>query len=132
MALSLFHLVAGSPPPNVLFIEHSEGVNPFLHLWEAVCVVETNNNPMAVNRKEQAYGIAQIRQIRLDDYAQRTGITYTLEDCFDTEVSKRIFMYYCNDIQSMERIARRWNGRGTKTTLYWEKVSRQMAKIETR
>lgn len=134
MALSLFHLVAGSPPESVLYIEHSEGVNPFLHLWEAVIEVEAGGDPYAVNIREQAYGIAQIRQVRLDDYADRTGIRYTLEDCYDKKISKSIFMYYAGEIGicSPERIIREWNGgpRGMQkrsTIKYYLQVRRAMS-----
>ncbi len=48
-------------------------ISPLQPLWEAVCVVESSNNYHALNTLEMAYGIAQIRQIRLDDYNQRTG-----------------------------------------------------------
>jgi hypothetical protein len=113
-----------APPSNCLVIVGSSPVRPYERLWEAVCMVESSGNPYAVNVGEQAYGIVQIRQIRLDDYAQRTGITYTLEDCFDKEVSKSIFMYYCAG--DYETVARSWNGSGRMTDDYWRKVKKYL------
>jgi len=97
---------------------------PYEPLWKAVCEVESSNNVFAVNEDEQAYGISQIRQIRLDDYNNRTGKNITLTDCFDYNVSREVFMYYAlmYDTSEFETIARRWNGSGQMTVVYWGKV----------
>jgi hypothetical protein len=95
-------------------------MEPYEALWRAVCLVESGNDSLAYNPIEQAYGIAQIRQIRLNDYAKRTGIVYTLEQCYDKEISKSIFMYYCQG--DYEDVAKSWNGSGVKTIKYWDKV----------
>ena len=61
--------------------------------------------------KDKSYGIAQIRQARLDDYFERTGIRYSEKDMFDPVKSKEVFMYFaCQFRPSNYRlIARDWN-----------------------
>ena len=73
---------------------------------------------------EQATGAFQIRPIRLLDYNQRTGDSYKIEDCYNYDISKKIFLYYAMQIgfPKYETIARSWNGSGSTTLEYWEKV----------
>jgi hypothetical protein len=111
-----------APSSNCLTILGSSAIQPYERLWEAVCQVESSGDPYAVNVYEQAYGIVQIRAIRLKDYAQRTGINYTLKDCFDKEISKSIFMYYCQG--DYEIVAKGWNK--SKTNRYWNKVKAEL------
>ncbi len=120
----MLSLQLAAPPDNCIVIVGSSPVRPYERLWEAVCQVESSGDPYAVNVGEQAYGVAQIRQVRLDDYAQRTGIFYTLEDCFDKEVSKSIFMYYATS--DYETVARSWNGSGPMTDDYWRNVKKYL------
>jgi hypothetical protein len=77
---------------------------------------------------EEAIGAFQIRPIRLLDYNQRTGKNYKIEDCYNFEISKEIFLYYAGKIGSREyeTIARKWNGSGVTTLDYWEKVKSYM------
>ena len=95
-------------------------------LWRAVCFVESSNVHDTINFNEMAYGIAQIRDIRIRDYNQRTGETLTLEDCLDSANSRRVFMYYAEKLGDWEKVARRWNGSGSKTDIYWEKIQKQL------
>lgn len=107
-----------------------EVIQPYEKLWEAICEVESGGDSYAIgdrHLKRHSYGIAQIRQSRLDDYARKTGKVYTLRDCFDKEKSREIFMYYVNP--DFETTARLWNGgeNGMKkksTLKYWNKVKR--------
>jgi hypothetical protein len=100
----------------------------FQPLWEAVCTVESNNNESALNGLEMAFGIAQIRDIRIRDYNDRTGKGYTLEDCLDSVISREVFMYYAERLEDYETIAKRWNGSGAKTEIYWEKIKEELNK----
>ena len=102
----------------------------FQPLWEAVCMVESSNNYHALNTLEMAYGIAQIKQIRLDDYNQRTGEHLGLLQCYDENYSRKIFMYYAVRLKDYETIAKRWNGFGPKTEVYWEKVQVYLTPIQ--
>lgn len=103
-------------------ISMSIPIQPYEKIWKGVCEVESNSNPKAYNKKEQATGIAQIRPIRLKDYNQRTGKHYTIKDCYKVEVSKEIFMYYAQKFKPHEhdKIATDWNK--CKTDSYWNKV----------
>ena len=116
---------------GIITIPGGEVIQPYERLWQAVCFVESNNDPSAVNKHEGAYGIAQIRKIRLRDYAKRTGKVYTVKDCFSYEVSHKIFMFYT--YPDFEVTARCWNGgpswRNKKATQnYWRKVQEYLNK----
>jgi soluble lytic murein transglycosylase-like protein len=95
---------------------------PYEKLWEAVCFVESSFNPLAVNESEGAYGISQIRQIKLDWYEKQTGIRYTLQDCFDKEISKSIFIYHMEQFSDPVLAVKRWNGSGRLTDIYYSKI----------
>ena len=96
----------------------------FDKIIKAVIQVESLGNTKAYNLKEEAAGAFQIRPIRLRDYNQRTGSNYTLEDCYNYEISKKIFLFYAKRIgyPHYELIARKWNGSGKATIAYWGKV----------
>ena len=117
------------PDRKYIMIE-KEGPDPFLELWEALKMVESSNNPAVINETEQAYGVSQIRQIRLDDYYRRTGIRYTLEDCLDEKVSLEIFRYYYGRYDNWEIAVKRWNGSGRMTAVYLDKVKKELEKVE--
>jgi len=121
-----------APSSNCLVIIGSSPIEPYERLFEAVCKVESGDNSYAIgdkHLKHHSYGKAQIRQSRLDDYYNRTGIRYTVEDCFDDEVTREIFMYYVNP--DFETTCRTWNGgeKGMqkKSTLkYWNLIKLQL------
>lgn len=127
----LFCNLLCAPPSNSGCIFASEGINPFENLYKAVCEVESSGNPFAIgdkHLKNWSYGIAQIRETRLSDYFNRTGIRYATSDMFDTVKSKEVFMYYCSQFKphEIESISRAWNGGGNwrqkKSTkdYYWK------------
>jgi hypothetical protein len=91
-------------------------------------MVESMGDTLAVNLSEKAYGAFQIRPIRLQDYNQRTGKKYTTKDCFNFEISKEIFLYYAENISfpDYQSIARKWNGSGKMTLVYWRKVKKYL------
>ena len=111
-----------------LTIEQVKPINPYKPLAEAVSVVESNQNAFAVNEEEQAYGMYQIRQCKLDDFNAAQGTDYTLLDLFDVELSSQIFYWHCGQYSpyDFETIARAWNGSGEMTTVYWRKVEREL------
>lgn len=111
-----------APAPYEVRLFVSEPIQPYERLWEAVCFVESSFNPLAVNESEGAYGISQIRQIKLDWYEKQTGIRYTLQDCFDKEISKTIFLYHMDCYDDPERGVRAWNGKYELTHGYWNKI----------
>lgn len=125
-----------APPVKSITLFVAEELNPYESIWDVICRVESNYNPTAVGDttiKYHSYGIVQIRQSRLDDYYQRTGIQYTERDMFNVEKSKQVFMYYACEIShtNPERISREWNGgpKGMKkksTIRYWNKVKKYL------
>lgn len=91
-------------------------------LIRAVVIVESKNDTLAYNPKENAVGAFQIRQCRVDHYNQLKGTHYVLEDFYDYELSKEMFLFFAQRFEDLETIARRWNGSGQQTEVYWNKV----------
>ena len=121
-------LAAYCPTANMLYMEKPSGIDPYKKIWNAVCIVESNCDPLALNPGEQAHGIAQIRPIRLNDFKKRSGISYQIEEMYDIYKSKRVFYFYAERIgwRNYEQIAKRWNGSGRMTLIYWEKVKKHL------
>jgi hypothetical protein len=122
--LSLTTLKAAAPDLKEIIIMKSEPVNAYERIFLAVFRVECKGNLRAYNELEEATGPLQIRPIRLLDYNLRTGNKYLLEDCYDLNISKMIFMYYAvkTGYPNYELIAKNWNGSGKMTSDYWEKI----------
>lgn len=128
---------AMAPPSGVLMIPmaypiiHFDGGN-YEPLMDAIYHYETHYNSLAVNSLEEAYGGFQIRQNRLNHYNKLNSTNYTLKDCFDLEVSRKIFLYFTNhnangkpiQPKSWEQAAKNWNGGGPKTITYWNEVKK--------
>jgi hypothetical protein len=115
-----------APVPDEIRLFVFKPIQPYERLWEAVCFVESSFNPLAVNESEQAYGVAQIRQIKLDWYEKQTGVRYTLQDCFDKEISKSIFIYHMEQFSDPVTAVKRWNGSGYKTEIYYSKINKYL------
>ncbi len=113
-----------APELDVIFIYRPDPVDAYERLINAVIQVECGGNVMAYNLTEKATGPLQIRPVRLLDYNRRTGNNHTLEECYDLEISKKIFLYYAKrtGYPHYELIARNWNGSGKMTMQYWKKV----------
>jgi len=122
----LLALKATAPGSPVAFIIVSEPVDAYERLINAMIMVESSGDTLALNLPEEAYGAFQIRPIRLLDYYQRTGKNYETKDCFNFNISKEIFLFYARKISyhDYQSIARNWNGSGKMTLIYWEKVKK--------
>jgi len=120
------NLKLSAPDVKPLYIFKPPQIEPFNDLVNAIGMVETGNNPLAYNPLEQAAGFLQIRPVRLDDYNMRTGNNYRLEDMFNPELSKKVFLYYASRTgpYNLEKITRDWNGSGPKTEFYWRRVKK--------
>ena len=104
-------------------------------LIDALCIVESSNNPSAIGDGGQAVGILQIHPIMIKDVNRILGKdAYTLRDRLDPEKSRKIcrvyLSHYCKG-KSFEVMARCWNGgprghRKQATEKYWVKVRRVM------
>lgn len=114
---------------------------PLWPLFEAICLVESNNSPTAVGDDGRAVGIAQIWPILVDDVNRIAGTSYTYEDRWSVAKSGEMFRIYSehyashhND-HSPEGIARRWNGgpdghTQTATEPYWARVRQVLEQIQ--
>ena len=113
-----------APSSNSIVVVRSNPVEPFLSLIHAIGMVETQYDTLAYNPLEEATGYFQIRPIRLEDYNNRTGNTYTMDDLFNYKISEKIFLFYATEIgpYDFEKIAKTWNGSGESTLMYWEQV----------
>jgi hypothetical protein len=125
---SLMTIKATAPDLKEIVILKSEPVNAYDRILMAVFHVECHGNLKAYNQLEEATGPLQIRPIRLLDYNLRTGNKYLLNDCYDFNISKKIFMYYAlkTGYPNYEVIAKNWNGSGKMTTDYWERVKLEL------
>ena len=112
-----------APGISQFCIEKADPIKPFEKLWDAICKIESNNDSLAfcidINNSPSV-GIAQIQDCRIRDFNARTGNNYTLDDMFSPAKAKIVFMYYCEG--DYEHIAKRWNGRGKQTEIYWQKI----------
>jgi hypothetical protein len=97
----------------------------------AVAWVESKGDPRAVNRREQAVGIVQIRPIMVRDVNRIVGRgKYNLSDRTDVERSYEMFRLYSRYYAprgTPEIWARNWNGgpKGSqkqRTACYWLRV----------
>jgi hypothetical protein len=122
----LFTLIAKAPVWSCFVIGVPEPVQPYETIWRAVCQVESANDPLAYNKKENAVGVAQIRQIRIKDFNRRTGKNYKLKEMFCPVKSKEVFLYYAEKIKEPDKIIKDWNGSGKATYVYLKKVKKEM------
>lgn len=113
-----------APVSNTFAIREGVPVDPYKSLILAVGQVETGMDTLAYNPLEEAIGYFQIRPIRLKDYNIRTGSNYVMRDLYDYRISEKIFRYYAVKVgpYDFETIARSWNGSGSMTTDYWNRV----------
>jgi len=118
---SILCIVLPAPERAELYILKPIELTAYEALIKAVVMVESNGNINAYNAKENAVGAFQIRQCRIDDYNTRTGSNYTLKDCYDYEVSRKVFLYFAEG-KSFEIAVKNWNGSGPLTISYWQKV----------
>lgn len=117
---------AGAPVWNSLSVPLPVAIEPYKHLVKAIALVETINDTLGYNPLEEAYGIFQIRPVRLNDFNRRTRNSFSRRDLFSYEISEKIFLYYADQIgpYNIEKIARRWNGSGHQTDYYWSRVKK--------
>jgi hypothetical protein len=97
-------------------------------LWQAICKVESNNNPRAIGDQGRAVGIAQIWPITVKDANRISKKNYTLNDRYDPIKSREMFVIITEHYgkgKSDETKARIWNAGPKRAHLadkYWEKV----------
>jgi hypothetical protein len=128
LLLLSFSFRVSAPSRESLIIFHPRPIEPYNRLIYAVGMVETMCDTLAYNPIEKAAGYFQIRPIRLEDYNNRTGSTYSMKDMFNYEIAEKIFLYYAVQIgpYNFEQIARNWNGRGARTFQYWGRIKKYL------
>ena len=108
------------------------GIN---RVFDAVCWIESKNNPVAFNGMELARGIAQITPIMIDDVNRILGKeTYADADAYEPDKAREMFQIYCLHYYPdgpPEYWARAWNGGPTgptkpSTLEYWLKVKAEL------
>jgi hypothetical protein len=132
LCIAFYGDLAVCPPHKTITIINSPQIKPLEALFAASAWVESSNNPNALNRLEMAYGIVQIRAIRLKDYNQRTGNRLKLKDCYDPEISKEVWYYYATQFHPLdyESISKAWNGAGKSNQIYWGKVKKRLETLK--
>ena len=111
-------------------------------LITAIIWVESSNNDSALNRKENAVGCMQIRQIMLHEVNRicnmtKNGLFFILDDRWSRDKSLHMFTIwyqYHHPDDTLEKIARNWNGgpdgyTDRRTNRYWKKVKKQLKKL---
>jgi len=109
----------------------------------AIEKVESNQNPYAINKKENALGCLQIRPIMVADYNRITGQNLPHNVAYNRAmayiIAQEIFYHYMKGIENptAKHLAFIWNGGGSawrrvdsprsdlkqeRLDLYWEKV----------
>ena len=113
-----------APEANSFIIYEYQGMGAFTDLMYATAMVETMGNPLAYNEFENAVGIFQIRQVRIDEYNRRTGSNFALSEMYDPQLSEKVFLYFASRYgpYNLEKIAKSWNGSGPMTELYWKRI----------
>lgn len=115
---------AEAPESNTFVILESPRIRPFSVLMYATAMVETMGNILAYNEFENAVGIFQIRQVKVDEYNRLTGSKFILTDMFEYANSEKVFLYFASRVgpYNFEKIAKAWNGSGPRTEFYWKRI----------
>jgi hypothetical protein len=125
LILCFFFQVLTAPPNHLITIIQEEPICIYDVLVKAIVQVESSGNRYAFNEKEGAYGCFQIRECRLKDYNAVTGLKLTLNDMYDYEISRKVFLFYTKG-RSFEIISRAWcsgeSGKLKYSQAYWDKV----------
>jgi hypothetical protein len=124
--IKTFYIATSTPIIQVPKIEYTSDYDLLI---KAIFHYETNFNTLAYNIKENAVGGLQIRQCRIDHFNKLTNKDYTLQDMYDFNKAKEVFLYFATHNnrgkvvhKSYEQAAKNWNGSGPATECYWETV----------
>jgi hypothetical protein len=102
-------------------------MNEYDRLIKAIIKVESNGDRYAFNSHEGAYGSFQVRLCRLTDYNRLNGLKLSLNDMYDYEISRKVFLYFTKG-RSYEVVSRAWcsgeNGTKKASEDYWNKVKK--------
>ncbi len=107
--------------------------------FAAIAKIESSLNPNAYNRKENAVGIVQIRRLYLIDANEYLGTKYSHSDCYDIDISYRLFKAYMKryKAKTLEECIRlhnggcNWKRKAWKTNRFYNKVIQSTPSIRT-
>ena len=130
----------------LLIIQCSQKVEADVTITDVIFAieeVESNRNPYAINKQENALGCLQIRPIMIADYNRITNQDYAHDIAYNKAmayiIAQEIFFHYMKAIENptAKHLAFIWNGGGSawkrvdnpkndlkqkNLDLYWEKV----------
>jgi len=104
-------------------------------LFRAMAAVESSNNPKAVNAKETALGLYQIRPMYFLDSGVKGSHTQVYEPTVARKVCEKYFMRYepkafaNNDIETLARLHNagpNWRKNKSSTDKYWQKIKKNL------
>jgi soluble lytic murein transglycosylase-like protein len=104
-------------------------------LFRAMAAVESSNNPKAVNAKEAALGLYQIRPMYFLDSGIKGSHTQVYEPTVARKVCEKYFMRYepkafaNNDIETLARLHNagpNWRKNKSSTDKYWNKIKNNL------
>jgi soluble lytic murein transglycosylase-like protein len=104
-------------------------------LFRAMAAVESSNNPKAVNAKETALGLYQIRPMYFLDSGIKGSHTQVYEPTVARKVCEKYFMRYepkafaNNDIETLARLHNagpNWRKNKSSTDKYWNKIKNNL------
>ena len=104
-------------------------------LFRAMAAVESSNNPKAVNAKENALGLYQIRPMYFLDSGVKGSHTQVYEPTVARKVCEKYFMRYepkafaNNDIETLARLHNagpNWRKNKSSTDKYWQKIKKNL------
>lgn len=88
-------------------------------LIDSIALVESENNPNAINKSENAIGILQIRPIMVEDFNRIYGTNYPHSIAWNARwskaIAKGIFKHYTKNLEtiSAKHCTFIWNGGGS-------------------
>lgn len=118
-----------------LFIVCSINAADINSFFAALGKVESSNNPRAINKKEYALGIYQIRP----GYFKDSKIGGKHESVYDTAIAKKVCLAYFakyepqalknNDFETLARLHNGgcgWRKNKSNTDIYWSKIKKNL------
>jgi soluble lytic murein transglycosylase-like protein len=104
-------------------------------LFRAMAQVESSGNPKAINAKETALGIYQIRPMYFLDAGVKGAHSQVYDPTVARKVCERYFMRYepkafaNNDIETLARLHNagpNWRKNKSSTDKYWNKIKKHL------
>lgn len=82
-----------------------------------IAEIESSNRPCVVNKKEQAFGAYQIRQVVLTDYNKKHQTKYTLHDMLNIHIASEVAYWHFQ--VRIPQLLRYFKRPVTKETMIW-------------